>query len=211
MTDFRSRDQPRKPKKISTAYFSPRFHVQKTICRYLVQSSQSKSQWNTLKKTSLISLNMQQIINSSLQLTSFFTVFFQFDFESCFVFFGDDQGQVVILRIRAENHCQNVRSLNGHSGAITCLHWNPAHKILYSTGQDKNIICWDIGGQQGKVIELHAHADVPVKLYFSKNYLYSIGNTGKVICWDMSQNRVETPKWLESDSCQVKNVIKSGA
>jgi len=130
---------------------------------------------------------------------------FQFDYESCFVFYGDDEGQVILLRIRAENHCQNVRILSGHSGEIGALLWNPINKILYSTAADKNIICWDIGGQQGKFIELHAHADVPIKLHFHKNRLFSVGNSGKVICWDMSKDRKETAKWLEADSCQYCN------
>jgi len=128
---------------------------------------------------------------------------FQFDYESCFIFAGDDEGQITILRIRAENHCQTVRTLSGHSGAITALLWNPSSQVLYSTSQDKNIICWDIGGRQGKFIELHAHEDIPVALETAKNRLISVGSSGKVISWDLTKERLETAKWLQSDSCQV--------
>ena len=91
-----------------------------------------------------------QTLNNKYQLISSKIWKFKFDYESCFIFAGDDEGQITILRIRAENHCQTVRTLSGHSGAITALLWNPASQVLYSTSQDKNIICWDIGGRQVK-------------------------------------------------------------
>jgi hypothetical protein len=49
MTDFRSRDQPMKPKIFSTVYFFPRFHMLKPFLAILSSSPSRNHIWTVLK------------------------------------------------------------------------------------------------------------------------------------------------------------------
>lgn len=52
---------------------------------------------------------------------------------------------------------QPVTVLRGHAGPVRSLAWDPGHKFLFSGSEDKMVIAWDIGGQQGTAFELLGH------------------------------------------------------
>lgn len=131
---------------------------------------------------------------------------FQFDSESGFIFYGDDSGRVIILRLRPESKIDPVITLEGHQGPISCLYWDSSAQKLYSSSSKENrVISWDIGGKQGHFIELNGHSK-PVQLIFThQNSLFTIDSVGNLIKWDLTKKRKKCAEWTESDSCQACN------
>lgn len=62
---------------------------------------------------------------------------------------------------------QQITVFKGHSGPVRSLAWDAGHKFLFSGSEDKGIIAWDIGGQQGTAYELQGHK------YDALNFLLS--------------------------------------
>lgn len=64
---------------------------------------------------------------------------------------------------------------------------------------------WDIGNNQGIAVELNGHSDRLVGLSYEKTrkVLLSCSVDGHIGVWPMNVKRNETPKWLESDHCQI--------
>lgn len=52
---------------------------------------------------------------------------------------------------------QPVTILKGHAAPVRSLAWDAEHKFLFSGSDDKMVIAWDIGGQQGTAYELLGH------------------------------------------------------
>lgn len=106
----------------------------------------------------------------------------RFDFASRHVFIGDASGQITMLRLDpqpelATNHTtteqqpvgvHQITVFKGHSGPVRSLSWDAANKLLFSGSEDKGIIAWDIGGQQGTAYELQGHKYV---MYISSRLL----------------------------------------
>ncbi|XP_068685348.1 uncharacterized protein [Montipora foliosa] len=80
----------------------------------------------------------------------------QFDADSKHVFVGDYGGHISVIKLE-NNSPSLVTTLNGHSGNVRALAWDPEKRLLFSGSFDESIIIWDIGGQQGTAFELHGH------------------------------------------------------
>ena len=94
--------------------------------------------------------------------------------------------------------------MDGHVGAITSLHWDPANQKLFSgTSKESKVICWDIGGKEGQYVELNGHLKPIAAIASSNSNLFSFGIDGKMITWNMSIKRSKSVEWAESNSCQV--------
>jgi len=130
---------------------------------------------------------------------------FQFDSESGFIFYGDESGRIIILRLHPSSTIESIITLERHLGSpIQVLHWDASKQKLYSSGnKTNNIICWDIGGKQGHFVELNGHAKPVGGLFTHRNKLFSFGVDGTQIVWDMNKSREQPPDWAESDSCQA--------
>ena len=111
---------------------------------------------------------------------------------------------MIILRLRPTSKIDPVKTVEGHTGPVTSLHWNPETQRLFSAAnKETKIICWDIGGKKGEFVELNGHLK-PVAALFSYNQsLFSFGSDGKMIKWDMAAKRSQSAEWAESGSCQV--------
>lgn len=130
----------------------------------------------------------------------------QFDSESGFIFYGDDEGRVIILRLRPSSKIDPVITLDGHVGSVTSLHWDPSNQKLYSgTLKESKVICWDIGGKEGQYVELNGHSKPIAAISTSDSRLFSFGIDGKMINWNMSVKRTKSVEWAESNSCQACN------
>lgn len=117
--------------------------------------------WSKTRKTYL------KII--SLYVNNLFTI--RFDFASRHVFVGDASGQITMLKLDPQPDLatsnttteqqavgvQQITVFKGHSGPVRSLSWDAGHQFLFSGSEDKGIIAWDIGGQQGTAYELQGH------------------------------------------------------
>jgi WD40 repeat protein len=95
----------------------------------------------------------------------------RFDFASRHVFVGDASGQITMLKLDPQPDLatsnttteqqavgvQQITVFKGHSGPVRSLAWDAGHQFLFSGSEDKGIIAWDIGGQQGTAYELQGH------------------------------------------------------
>ena len=63
---------------------------------------------------------------------------------------------------------QQITVFKGHSGPVRSLAWDAGHQFLFSGSEDKAIIAWDIGGQQGTAYELQGHK---YEVFYNLNYL----------------------------------------
>ena len=100
-----------------------------------------------------------------------FLIGFRFDATTRHVFVGDASGQITMLKLdpqpdlatsntTTEQQVVGVTQITifkGHSGPVRSLSWDSVHQYLFSGSEDKGIIAWDIGGQQGTAYELQAH------------------------------------------------------
>ena len=87
------------------------------------------------------------------------------------MFVGDASGQITMLKLdpqpdlatsntTTEQSAVGVHQITvfkGHSGPVRSLSWDASHQFLFSGSEDKGIIAWDIGGQQGTAYELQGH------------------------------------------------------
>lgn len=131
----------------------------------------------------------------------------QFDSQSKHVFIAEQNGQISMLKLEANNTCKHITTLQGHQDSIRSLLWEPHNRWLFSAGADNLIICWDIGGRKGSAYELQGHRSRVTSLCFSKlaKSLLSGGEDCAVVSWNMEVKRMETPPWIESDNCQRCN------
>jgi len=58
-----------------------------------------------------------------------------------------------------------ITVFKGHGGPVRSLSWDAGLKFLFSGSEDKGIICWDIGGQQGTAYELQGHKYINTFLF----------------------------------------------
>jgi len=83
--------------------------------------------------------------------------------------------------------------------------WDPEAEWLFSGSFDTSVVVWDVGAHQGVALELNGHSDRIVGIAFDKirKILITCSADGHIGIWPMNVRRNETPKWLESDSCQI--------
>ena len=91
------------------------------------------------------------------------------------------------------------------SGGIQTLLWDPEIQCLFSGSFDTSVVVWDIGTSKGVFLELNGHSDRLVGLAYDKlnKILLTCSADGNIGVWSMKVKRDETPKWLESDQCQI--------
>lgn len=126
----------------------------------------------------------------------------QYDKQSNYVFAGLSNGEIAIIQID-KGDSKTITPLKGHHSAVTCLEWDPVKQILYSGGNDKTVIMWDIGSKSGRAIELQGHTNKLVAVHYSAStsQLLSISAEGSLVIWNMEIKRNETPLWQESNQC----------
>ncbi|XP_022791055.1 WD repeat and FYVE domain-containing protein 2-like isoform X2 [Stylophora pistillata] len=127
----------------------------------------------------------------------------QFDAESKHTFVGDYGGHISVIKLESSSPSL-VTTLNGHSGSVRALAWDPESKLLFSGSFDESIIVWDIGGQKGTALELHGHIAKVQSLCYAPHAkkLISCSEDGIIRIWDMNVKRKETPEWSQSDVCE---------
>ncbi|VDN26544.1 unnamed protein product [Gongylonema pulchrum] len=128
----------------------------------------------------------------------------EFDAPSKFVFLGDSNGSITILRLNGPE-ATVVSTLSAHTKSITSLAWDMDRQLLYSAATDHLVIMWDIGGKKGQAFELNSHNSSVTCLQYALHAkrLFSADDSGSLVCWDMAAKRVVTPEWKTSDSCQL--------
>ncbi|CAF3413697.1 unnamed protein product [Rotaria sp. Silwood1] len=121
----------------------------------------------------------------------------------CFV--GDSNGNIHFLRINTDNKFQIITTLSGHTGSVQTLFWESEVEWLFSGSFDTSIVVWDIGTHKGVALELNGHYDRLVGISYDKlrKLLITCSADGNIGVWPMNVKRNETPKWLESDHCQI--------
>jgi len=129
-----------------------------------------------------------------------------YDEQAQYVFIGDYSGAITVCHLEASG-LRFINTLKGHGGSVRTLAWDGTRNWLYSGSFDCSVFVWDIGGRKGTVYELHGHRSKVTALAFSGEHsrLISVGEDSRLVCWEMSQPRVETPDWAESDNCQLCN------
>lgn len=132
-----------------------------------------------------------------------FTTYLAFDSPSRHCFVGCANGLIEFLKL-TDNKCEYKSTLTGHSTNITCLSWDPKRQFLFSSSYDKEIICWDVGGQKGTTYDLEGHKDRVTCVQFVdiSRQLISCSEDSKIVVWDMNAKRRENPLWEERDECQ---------
>ncbi|XP_042221983.1 WD repeat-containing protein 86-like isoform X2 [Homarus americanus] len=76
-----------------------------------------------------------------------------------------------------------LKTLKGHRKPITCMDTDPKGRILYTAGQDRCIIAWDINmGKKMKVVE-DAHTGAILYLRVVNRLMYTSGTDHTAKCW----------------------------
>ena len=90
-------------------------------------------------------------------------------------------------------------------GNISNLLWDSDAGWLFSGSYDKSVIVWDVGTNQGLAVELNGHSDRLVGLSYDalRKLLLTCSADGHIGVWPMNVKRKETPKWTESNHCQI--------
>lgn len=130
--------------------------------------------------------------------------------EATTVFVGDGNGMISILKIMEKTSFKKLVVVAGHQGAVTALHWEQSNEFLYSGGNDKLVVAWDMGGQKGHRYELRGQKGKIRGLEFDRrsNQLLAVTES-TFFCWDMSGQRFSNPEWKESDTCMNGNCGKT--
>jgi len=124
-------------------------------------------------------------------------------------FVGDSTGRIHIQKIVNKNSFKAIAVLEGHGSAVTALHWEQSNEHLYSGGQDKLVVDWDIGKCKGERFELRGHRNAIKSLAFDKASQQLLSADAKgVFAWDMSSGRRPNPVWQQSDVCQIADCGK---
>ncbi|KAI3381924.1 hypothetical protein SNEBB_010699 [Seison nebaliae] len=127
------------------------------------------------------------------------------DNDTQYVFIGEDNGSITILRLISQTRTVSVVSkLAAHESSVRTLFWEPVKQWLISGGADNVVICWDVGGQKGKSVQLHGHGSEIryVLMHLKTQLLLSISADGVVGIWDMYARREEIVEWKKSDICE---------
>jgi WD40 repeat protein len=124
--------------------------------------------------------------------------------EATTVFVGDGAGNISILKVMERSSFKKLVAVAGHHGAVTAMHWEQSNEFLYSGGNDKLVVAWDMGGQKGHRYELRGQKSKIRALNFDRrsNQLLSVDEKSFFI-WDMSAQRFSNPEWKESDTCMT--------
>ncbi len=90
-------------------------------------------------------------------------------------------------------------------GSVQNLLWDSEAAWLFSGSFDTSVVVWDIGARQGLAVELNGHSDRLVGISYDniRKLLITCSADGHIGVWPMNVKRNETPKWVESDSCQI--------
>eukprot|EP01135_Chromosphaera_perkinsii_P000373 Nk52_evm20s78 gene=Nk52_evmTU20s78 len=127
-----------------------------------------------------------------------------YDSETKHAFVGEFNGTITLLQL-SEGNVKELSTLTGHTGSVRGLAWDPKRQLLFSGSFDTSAMIWDIGGKKGVTYDLSAHSKKIKALVYVENgnKLLTSGDDQKVICWDIGADRIETPHWNESDTCEL--------
>jgi len=100
---------------------------------------------------------------------------------------------------------KNNHFLNFYLGGVQTLLWDSEAEWLISGSFNTSIVVWDIGANLDIAVELIGHSDRVIGIYYEKSQhkLFTYSADGQIGIWPMNVKRGETPKWLESDNCQI--------
>ena len=120
---------------------------------------------------------------------------------------GDLNGTITLLQL-SEGNVKELSKLKGHEHSVRALGWDPKRQLLFSGSFDSTAMIWDIGGKKGVTYDLSAHTKKIKTLVHVENghKLITSGDDRRIICWDLDVERVETPQWNESDTCELCGV-----
>ncbi|CAF0816947.1 unnamed protein product [Rotaria sp. Silwood1] len=180
--------------RIQALYFTSRNELLLSVCR------EKKLNWYSTNPAD----ENHQYTRGSYTLTSWgMSIAMDEISRQCFI--GDSSGNIYFLKINTDNKCHLTTTLNGHTGSVQNLLWDAEAEWLFSGSFDTSVIVWDVGTHQGLAVELNGHSDRLVGISYDnlRKLLITCSADGHIGVWPMNVKRNETPKWLESDSCQI--------
>ncbi|CAF0752734.1 unnamed protein product [Adineta steineri] len=180
--------------RIHAVYFSPINDLLLSVCR------EKKFNWYSTKSSDE---NHQYILGSYTLASWGMSITMDELSRQCFV--GDSNGTIYFLKLDADNKYQSHTTLKGHTGSVQNLLWDSDAAWLFSGSFDTSVVVWDVGANQGLAVELNGHSDRLVGISYDKSckILLTCSADGHIGVWPMNVKRNETPKWVESDSCQI--------
>lgn len=120
------------------------------------------------------------------------------------VFVGDGSGNIHMLKVQNKSEFKLVTELTGHRGSITALLWEPAKEFLFSSGADKVLVAWDIGGAKGDRYEMRGMRHKCKGFSYDRSTETLLAVEDKFIfAWDMTKGRKTNPVWKDSNDCQI--------
>ncbi|UJR28285.1 hypothetical protein I4U23_009533 [Adineta vaga] len=180
--------------RIHAVYFSARNNLLLSVCRekkfnYYSTDASIENHQHALGSYTLTSWGMSITMDEISQ--------------HCFV--GDSNGTIHFLKIDTNNKCNLITTLKGHTGSIQNLLWDVDAAWLFSGSFDTSVVVWDVGAHQGLAVELNGHSDRLVGISYDnlRKLLITCSADGHIGVWPMNVKRNETPKWNESDFCQI--------
>lgn len=121
----------------------------------------------------------------------------QFSRDNKHLFVGTKAGGIEFWPIAMK---KELRSLNGHNGAVNTLAFTPDGKYLVSGGNDRTVRVWDpIAGQQRFNLNSHQRAVFSVNVSKDSSLAVSTGGDSAVVMWDLIGGRQIKQVGLKSE------------